>query len=61
MIFCCIVVFVLGILGGALSSVCMPSRKHRRQPIRRSKVHLDDVDQMVLYGEVTNDPFYKGL
>jgi hypothetical protein len=55
-----ILVFVIGIICGAVS-LRLPISKHRRQPVKHSvDSQLDTVDEMVLWGEVTNDPFYKG-
>lgn len=60
MILCYVVVFLVGIVVGILHR-CL-STSPQRSPLQRRVVNnrLDDVDQMVLWGEVTNDTFYKG-
>lgn len=50
-----ILVFVVGLMVGMVVPTA-PASPKRSYP----KCHLDDVDEMVLWGEVTNDPFYKG-
>ena len=53
-----LIIFVVGIIAGVLYT-CLSTKKERHQPPKFPD-RLDDVDEMVLWGEVTNDPFYNG-
>ena len=52
-----VILFILGMGAALLVKAYSPAPppKPRRPP---QKNHLDDVDHMFLYGEVTHDPFY---
>lgn len=50
--------FVMGTLLGVLYG--RQSITEHRNQLTRHHDRLDDVDQMVLWGEATNDDFYKG-
>jgi len=53
-----VIIFVVGLIAGAVYSY-LPIKKQRSQP-QKFPDHLDDIDEMLLWGEVNNDPFYKG-
>jgi hypothetical protein len=50
---------VVGVLLGILF-VCLPTDQYPSQP-KRHHDQLDDVDEMVLWGEVNDDDFYRGV
>ena len=52
------VIFVVGIALGAMWSR-LPIRHQRSQP-QKFPDRLDDIDEMILWGEVNDDPFYRG-
>jgi uncharacterized membrane-anchored protein YhcB (DUF1043 family) len=54
----CFATFVVGVLIGILF-VCLPTDHYPSQPMRHHD-ELDDVDEMVLWGEVNDDDFYRG-
>lgn len=51
-----LVLFAMGVGVGLL--VRAFSRPDLKPKFKKSESRLDDVDHMVLYGEVTNDDFY---
>jgi hypothetical protein len=54
-----IVAFVVGIATGLVFLARQPSRKIVRRSSSKESDNLDTVDEMVLYGEVTGDDFYR--
>ena len=56
-----ILIFLVGMLAGILY-VCLSTSMRRRQPQQFIiEDQLDDVDEMMLWGMVADDPFYQGL
>lgn len=52
-----VALFVLGIVVGLVLRALKPQQPRTRRPVKGNK--LDTVDEMFLYGEVTDDEFYR--
>lgn len=52
------IIFMVGIIAGVLTRrIPTPVKRNRPRKRRYRDVNIDD---MMLWGEVTNNPFYKG-
>lgn len=54
-----IALLALGFGAGLILRVFRPAQPAPKRPTTRKDVHLDCVDQMVLWGEVTGDKDYR--